>query len=337
VKLSKRTVVRGAVIIALAFSAAMLVPCWRAALFGPHRQDAVCRGHPTSYWRAEIVKYQSSPPPDGALGQFLVWLKLAEDRNDWAGRRRYPPLTTPGWTRLKPKPPDPDLLAVVLQLIEDDDARIRSYATGFLGEFAAWPEAIATATRLLNDPSPEVRLMAVMALGNMGPPARDALLLLVARMGDTHEAYHIYAAQAIWQIDRRKETVVPVLARALHSDIIDHRQWAINVLCEMGPDAEGAFAELCATSQDGDRISRMYALRLLGTFGKRSVPALVAGLSDPDSVVRAWALEALAKIGAEAHAAIPAVLRLQDDPVQYVRETAAKTLEQLAPEPCEDP
>jgi HEAT repeat protein len=268
--------------------------------------------------------------PDGAMGNALVWLGLAEDRNKAFFCHRYPPLTIPGPPMDDPPAPDPNKLAVVLQLIEDDDAGIRTYAARFLGEFAHWPEATEAATRLLDDANADVRQAATHALAEIGPPARAALPRLTELLQDTRKRYHIYAACALWKIDRRKETAVPVLARALRGR---QRQWAMDVLMEMGPDAEGAFPELCATSQDGDRILRMYALRTLGTFGKRSVPALVAGLADPDSVVRGWALEALEKIGPDAGDAVAAVLRLhQHDSEKHVRESAAKALGKIDPE-----
>jgi HEAT repeat protein len=107
----------------------------------------------------------------------------------------------------------------------------------------------------------------------------------------------------------------------------------MDLLLDMGPDAQDAFAELCATSQDGDRIARMYSLRVLGTFGKRSVPALIAGLSDPDAVVRGWAAEALEKIGPDAAPALTALTRVHEgDSEKHVRDSAGKALATIDPQ-----
>jgi HEAT repeat protein len=376
-KIRKKTVILAVAGLAMLLAVIFAVPTWRRAVFGLHRNEASYLGKPTSYWREEIRRLYRSPPNNSPLGKIMQRVGVAEDTNDFIFRHRYRPLTIPGPVFKRP-PPDPNKLAVVLELIEDDDPDIRSYAARFLGEFVTWDEAVTAAKRLLDDPDGNVRLAAIDSLAEIGlaarggvcflaavvaapeaatarllidpdagvrlatidslakiaPAARAAVPKLTELLHDTTEEYHIRAARALWRIDQQPALVVPVLAKALRCQDSLHRQRAMDVLCEMRSEAEGAFAELCATSRDGDHFARLYALRTLGTFGRRSLPALTAGLSDPVAVVRGWAIEALEEIGPDAAPAVPALARiLVRDPEKHVRDSAAKALARIAPKP----
>jgi hypothetical protein len=322
----KRAVTVAVLVAALAVLAS--VPWWPAG----RRDQAVYQGRATSYWRKEIRLYlhsrQHGLMSDTFLGTALGWLWFRENRNDTAFRLRYPPLTQAG----PPLPPDPDprpardRLAVVLELIEDRDPGVRAYAAAFLAD------APAAATRLLDDPAPDVRLAAVLSLTEGGPAAIGAVEKLSELMGHTAQEYHVHAAGALWRIQGRPDAEVPVLAKALRGPDELHRQRAMSILREMKSEAEGAFDELCATSKDGDRFLRMYALRLLGTFGKRSVPALRDGLKDADATVRAWAAEALGQLGPVAVDAAGDLERVRDTATgKHLGETARQALNQIDP------
>ena len=80
-------------------------------------------------------------------------------------------------------------------------------------------------------------------------------------------------------------------------------------------------------------VRRFAAIELKGRApaSVEAVPALVLALHDPDSGVRGWVLEALARFGQKAKPAMTEVLLLLDDPMNAVlRSQAVKTLVAIA-------
>jgi hypothetical protein len=83
--------------------------------------------------------------------------------------------------------PDAAKLPVLLVLLNDSDMRVRWWASEKLarvnGETAS--TAAAALERLLRDQDPSSRFIGVMALKQLGPPARSTLPTLYALRGDT--------------------------------------------------------------------------------------------------------------------------------------------------------
>jgi hypothetical protein len=99
------------------------------------------------------------------------------------------------WSNDMPQPFRPDTsdaakLPVLLVLVQESDRRVRWYASQKLAEMKG--EAASTAAvaleRLLRDKEPSARVDGVLALGQLGPPARSALPTLRALRGDTTRA-----------------------------------------------------------------------------------------------------------------------------------------------------
>jgi HEAT repeats len=110
------------------------------------------------------------------------------------------------------------------------------------------------------------------AIGNIGPPAKAAL---------------------------------PVLLEALSSSNGRARSLAIDALVSVHADASMVLPELLKSLSDPDAGVREAAARALGSFGGRAttaVPALTAMLQDPDGQVREQATNALKQIDREAAA-----------------------------------
>src|SRR5262245_12772372 len=88
---------------------------------------------------------------------------------------------------------------------------------------SAWVEALKT---------PRTTEQALLALGEIGPAAKDARPLVRVR-----------AAEALWKIDRRKEAV-PVLAEVLEGKDANARFAAALAVGQVGPSAADAVPAL---------------------------------------------------------------------------------------------
>ena len=71
------------------------------------------------------------------------------------------------------------------------------------------------------------------------------------------------------------------------------------------------------------------ALLFLGEMAEEAIPALIQALRDPDSEVRDWAAAALGAIGPKAKQAVPALTNALDDEDETVRDTARDSLDQI--------
>src|SRR5262249_33584014 len=136
----------------------------------------------------------------------------------------------------------------------------------------------------LKDDKEDVRRSAVIALGNLGPDAADA---------------------------------VPTLAYLLNEKNDDLIRAAFISLGRIGPTAVPVLlGELRKTRGQGN------ACEALAILGRPAVSGLVSALQDRDPYVRKSAAEALACIGTDAVLAVPGLTRLLRDEEWLIRYTA---------------
>jgi HEAT repeat protein len=128
----------------------------------------------------------------------------------------------------------------------DEDESIRALAAETLvqaGESSRPP--LADLTQALNDPHAPIRFSAAQALGERAAEAQCAVgLLLQKALRDPDGGVRLEAAVALYKIDGRKETILPMLIKALQ-DPDEVRRWiAADCLGEMGPAASAAVPAL---------------------------------------------------------------------------------------------
>lgn len=175
----------------------------------------------------------------------------------------------------------------------DMDRLLAAIALGNMGEPAV-PELMA----LLKDPNQGVRDAAMMAFPRVGVSAAPALLELL-RDGDC--VARRSAARAL--MSYRGEQVATALAAALKDEDVEVRKHAALSLSGAGADSEV------------------------------SIPALAAALKDADKEVVWNAVISLAELGPWARPAVPALaeLALDESRLEYLRAKAAVTAMALDP------
>ncbi len=125
---------------------------------------------------------------------------------------------------------------------------------------------------MLTDKDPENKLLAVEALGHMGPAAEEAVPDLVRVLSGANEDLHSHAAKALAEIG---PGAVPLLIKALNHHESAVRLGAADALGHMGPRAKEAIPALAAMLSDPDRAISEHAASALGRIGPAAVPELI--------------------------------------------------------------
>jgi hypothetical protein len=140
---------------------------------------------------------------------------------------------------------------------------------------------------------------------------KDQTVGLTNALGDTNAAVRLHAHQALeelgaaWQRFQARAASVPPLAQVAH----------VNDGSALDTAGKAGAADFAPKPQ-----------QLLVDRLRASLPALMAGLSDPQVTVRRAAVDALETMGDEAAPAAPALFRAFNDPDPFVRWAAARTL-----------
>jgi HEAT repeat protein len=225
----------------------------------------------------------------------------------------------------------------VHRLVEDLESKspgVRAKAIVALGRIGpAAKEAVADLIAAFKDGPVRVRISAAEALGWIGPAAKEAVPDLVAALKERDEIIRSTAAQALGRIGPAAAAAIPDLIAALKDGPVRVRQSAAQALGGIGPAAKEAVPDLVAALKDGPVRVRIMAAQALGRIGpaaKEAVPDLVAALKERDAIFRGSVAQALGRIGPAA-AAVPALLAaLKVGPV-VVPVLAAQALGRIGP------
>ncbi len=193
------------------------------------------------------------------------------------------------------------------------------------------PEAVPPLMSALASGSPQVRLGAADALGQIGEPARPALPALGRRLQDSSVLVRVHVAEAIWEIHQDLAAALPVLIDALKNEDRDVRAHAAEAMGHIGPAASAVIPVLVISSGDADPIVRVHAAAALWRIERRpvhSLPTLVASLKNADPRPRDVAVQTLKDMGPDARAAVPILADLIKDKQapEQVRQSAADAL-----------
>lgn len=161
--MNKRHLVTGGMVLVVALGLAWLVPASRWAMVGLARKESFYQGRPTSYWSKEI-----------------------KDWNTYLLASYSPVRSSPGWKDLVPSGP------------HSRNADMREHPAVLEGD----PRAIPVLIELLQAEDAGVREWAASTLGEIGPPARDAIPALSELLKDP--ALRSWAAEALSNIDSDK-------------------------------------------------------------------------------------------------------------------------------------
>lgn len=171
--------------------------------------------------------------------------------------------------------------------------------------------------------------MAIVALGEMGPDARQAIPSLVRLLHDPDERVRRRSILALSQLGPEARTAAPGLIGLLGDPDALVRRWAASALGEIGPTAPAAIPALIDSLADADMKNRAIVIVALGKIGIRAVPHLIAALKHPNATIRRCAARTLPRC-TRGQDGFPALTELLRDRDPLVREAAAESLRRIA-------
>jgi len=187
---------------------------------------------------------------------------------------------------------------VLVALLDDPDVRMVALrAIGAIGPEAA--PAIDRLMELLSHEDPTVRMWATFALSGMG---KEAVAALVKALDD--EGWYVarLAADKLGVMGSDAKAAVPALAEQVSHRNGDCAYWATEALEQMGPDAAEAVPALTEAlshpTSAGTRHGAASALGAIGSKARRAIPALEEAAGGSDAWLATHARLALMKLRA---------------------------------------
>ena len=148
-------------------------------------------------------------------------------------------------------------VAVIVQTLSDESPNVREIACQTLASMKATAkDAVAPLVKLLNDK--ELRLRAIMTLGEIGPPADKAVAELKKGLTDKDAETAAWSAFALWQITGQSKETLPVLEKYLATEA--HYNLSIRLLGEMREAAESVLPTLVALYREEENARDRQAL-----------------------------------------------------------------------------
>jgi hypothetical protein len=209
------------VILALTAGVVVVLPGPRWTVLGYLRREPFYEGRPISYWRGQLAANLD------AIGQGSEPDETGRAFKSFGGRG----------------------VPTLADALKDGDRLVRRRAATLLGKLGPQAaEAVPALVDALQDSDHEVGYQAILAFEKIGPEASSAIPAL-------NEVAHgtgpnrIYAVHAIWRLERRAATVLPLLVSGLREQHSFAPEQSLDVLDELADDARGAIpalVELCS-------------------------------------------------------------------------------------------
>jgi HEAT repeat protein len=186
------------------------------------------------------------------------------------------------------KTPSAILLPVLLEAMTSPDAGVRAAAPPVIALLGAKAKpALPALSKALKDKELDVKLSAVIALGDLGPVARGTADELLALTAD--KDFFLLEPFVGSALANLGESVVPALTKALTDKSAERRRVSASALGTMGPGAVPAVGALAEALAHDDPALRQLAARALGKIGPEAgaaLPTLEKRLSDKVVAVR---------------------------------------------------
>jgi tRNA A-37 threonylcarbamoyl transferase component Bud32 len=157
------------------------------------------------------------------------------------------------------------------------------------------PPAVTRLLKAIQDPAS--RWMAVVALGQMGPTAHEAIPALVDALEDAESAVRWDAVKALGRLGAVAAWAVPALTAVLHEQDDEITcQHVVVALGAIGPAARTAVPALISSLRENGHHLEEQAGEALVRIGVPAIPALIEAMKDDDPQVRLRAANTLTRI-----------------------------------------
>jgi HEAT repeat protein len=246
-------------------------------------------------------------------------------------------------SELGPRPESIPFLIQAWALATNESSGVRNDLLNTIGhaDSNAVPMAMPIILAALDDPQPNVRVVAVNALERWATPVPQALPKLIPLISGTNLWLAAAAGAALGRVTNQADEAVQLLRDLLAKSTNDYCRASVSItLWRLGEDADEArrFLEPLLALKEGRGIAAQY-LGEMGSAAKASVPALLrASHADlgawVDMYDRAQCARAVLRIqreSPEAVAVIEAVMAPDRNANGWIRGTVAEQVGKLGP------
>ena len=295
------------------------------AEFGPVAESAV----------GDIVKILDSPDPSAqtilrryaamALGRIgpasaagvPALAQCLEDREDFHGFLRHAAIVALG----RIGPPAKDASMDLAKVLANDRYRAdrRQAAALTLGLIAEPADVVVPALRLALQENPNTLIAreAVLALGKMGPAAKDAVDDIVKSLDTKAVGYR--GLQALAAVGPDAKGAIGELTRRLADKKVENRKYAAEALGRIGPAAKASIPALVKAFrplEDSDpfRVAIVVAIARLEGYPSRAVPFLKKCIDSSSPAISSAAFTALGQLGDKGRGAVGALVIMTEKP-----------------------
>jgi HEAT repeat protein len=148
-------------------------------------------------------------------------------------------------------------VGVLVKALEEESVAVREAACQALAAMKSGARvAVDPVAKLLGDK--ELRIRAIITLGEIGPDARKTVPTLTKLLTDKDSEAQLWSAYALWQITGETKESLPLLEKMLGSELHDNQ--AIQLITNMGPAARDALPTLVAIYREEENLSFRQAL-----------------------------------------------------------------------------
>jgi HEAT repeat protein len=207
---------------------------------------------------------------------------------------------------------NPGAVSALAEMVARGSPPARRGALPVLREIGPGAKAALPAVLpLLNDEDRDLRLNAIAFVGRLGGYGKAAVPALEKLLDGEDRDGQWWAAWALWQVQKDRRTVPPLVKRLRDKDVAVRTAAAL-LLKQIGPAAQGAVSDLREALKDKDARLRLAASTALWEVDQHpdALPALVRLLRDCDPSVRNDVAAQLgAGLGAKALPAVPALIQ----------------------------
>lgn len=193
--------------------------------------------------------------------------------------------------------------ALLHVLHDEKDASVRIQAIETLHTFELSPSMFSAFIHMLsNDTDASVRAQIVKCLGDMDLPSKDVLPALLSALQDTEDYVRCCAVEGLGHMLPLFPEILTALLFVLRNDPFFGTRWAV-IKSLKGREKLSKSAILATVQtllEDTHQVIRQDCAHLLGQGGsrdKRTIQALLRGLSDEDEQVRNACSQALVRLG----------------------------------------
>ncbi|HLW68421.1 MAG TPA: HEAT repeat domain-containing protein [Gemmataceae bacterium] len=198
------------------------------------------------------------------------------------------------------KPESAALVELFKPLVNDSEKPMKIQAIKALGEAGppAHAQTFPVLLPFLEDYESDVRQAALASIAAAGPPTTADIPALQLTLFSKQVEARRYAAEAIGNLGDEGKTCAALLAGKLKDDDVGVRQAAAAGLVKLGAAAKDVRDNLLAARTDADPKVRQTVLQALGACGRGDgvVDGLFASLNDEEEPVRAAAMKTLREL-----------------------------------------